>query len=84
MYPYLKNIQDKRYIEILRLLNIDSVKEKNKPNLFMDAYHLLTAEKAGCRYFLTTDSPILNQFSCQPMKAISPCILAKELGVISA
>lgn len=76
MYQFLKSIKNDRYEEILKHLNAQCVSERKIGNLYMDAYHLWTAEKSKCEYFLTTEKALINQFRSNITKAITPSSLA--------
>ena len=73
MFPFLELIDNIRFKEILKILNVGSVRdEKKRNNLYIDAYHLWSAEESKCEYFLTTDGPLLNQFKGSVTEAINP------------
>lgn len=72
LYPLLKTVTDKRYTAILHALNVSGIKEKNKPNTYLDALHLWTAEEADCDIFMTTDGNILNKYKSSTVQALTP------------
>lgn len=67
--PTLKEIQTDlyKYMNIIRLLNIDLIEERKKREAFdfMDWVHLIIADNLGCNEFLTVDThfKILRKFS---------------------
>lgn len=79
MLPFLMSIENKRYKEILKLLNLSCVKNDNRANLYLDAYHLWSAEQSNCEYFISTDGALLNQFKSNITKAFSPTNLVASL-----
>lgn len=72
LQPLLKTVTDKRYTAILHALNVSGTNEKNKPNTYLDAFHLWTAEEAGCGIFMTTDGNILNKYKSPTVQALRP------------
>jgi predicted nucleic acid-binding protein len=72
LFPLLNNIQDERYKTILSTLNMGSASEEKKANLFLDAYHLWTAETSHCNFFLTMDNAIVNQYRNNNLGAVKP------------
>lgn len=79
MHPFLMSIKNERYINILKLLNINCSSEDKRMNTYLDAYHLWTAEESKCAYFLTTDKALINQFKSNVTKAIIPTNLLSLL-----
>ncbi|NOS89804.1 MAG: hypothetical protein HOP34_14920 [Methylococcaceae bacterium] len=79
MHPFLMSIDNIRFQEILKLLNISSVGSDKRNNLYLDAYHLWSAEESNCEYFLTTDRPLVNQFKGSVTEAIRPTNLVDLL-----
>ncbi|AZZ92929.1 hypothetical protein EUZ85_20230 [Hahella sp. KA22] len=72
LYSLLKMVPDKRYTAILQALNVREINEKNRPNTYLDALHLWTAEEAHCDFFMTTDKNILNQYKSHTVQALTP------------
>jgi hypothetical protein len=79
MRPFLMSIGNIRFKEISKLLNIISVGSDKINNLYLDAYHLWSAEESKCEYFLTTDRPLINQFKGSVTEAIRPTNLVDLL-----
>ncbi|MGI0116326.1 hypothetical protein [Zooshikella sp. RANM57] len=78
-YPLLKKIKYARYREILNLLNVNGFSEKNKPNTYMDALHLWTAECDGCNIFMTLDKNIITRYKNPSLKVLKPRDVLKEI-----
>lgn len=79
IHPFLMSIDNIRFKKILKLLNISSVGSDKRNNLYLDAYHLWSAEESNCEYFLTTDRPLVNQFKGSVTEAIRPTNLVDLL-----
>lgn len=45
-----------KFVNMIRLANIDLIAEQRNAIEFMDWFHLLAADQAGCNTFLTTDT----------------------------
>ena len=72
MLPMLERIQEERYRSLLKMLNANSAKLHKRANIYMDAYHLWTAECSECDFFLTTDNGILRQYKSDKLSVVRP------------
>lgn len=70
--PFLCSLKSDRLDEILKSLDIGSIKEEKRNNLRLDGYHILSAEKSVCDYFLTTDRHLLSHFRGGVTEVVSP------------
>lgn len=67
LLPLLKNIDDPRYWEICKKLNV-----QDDPNSHMDAYHVWTCEVENCDYFLTTEAKLQRLYGNGPVRIVTP------------
>ncbi len=80
-YPLLSQLENAKYTSILKKLRADSLSQKKKPNSYLDALHIWSAEESNCDIFLTLDKRITNYYKHSSLKALKPSSLIKELNI---
>lgn len=65
LLPLLENIDDPRYREICKKLNV-----QDDPNSHMDAYHVWTCEVENCEYFLTIEAKLQRLYGKGPVRIV--------------
>ena len=83
LMPVFEEIQTPRYAELSAQMQSEAPNGVQKPNQYMDAYLLWTAEMGDCDYFLTCDAGILSNYDNSAMQSVSPTALLKTVESIA-
>ena len=79
LLPLLEKLENERYLTLLKMLEVDQYSDKKRPNAYVDAFLLWTAELAGCTHFLTIERSLVDRHKHESLVAVLPSQLLAEL-----